>query len=543
MGTGVGRRRRCRCGGCPIGDRLPSSSGKWLAGHDAVEHAGRRGPRPPSRTPRGRSAPTASRIVGREVDEDQRVRIGHAAPRYASWTDGLTKRRAPCVRPCRRPAAGPAIVASARPLASAVQIDRHAAAVAHHDRVPPTTTSRTVRPSLAHTSCSTGSVPRGANCGPRRRARRCRPACRPRASRSDRPLPTRLGAADRRQRQAVGGRPGPRGSPARSRPRPTNRRGRREHVDARRRRSRRRSPSATRPPRAQQLAVPAGAGDSLRQSQVGPRARGDRVSGAQHDVDLGVVEVHGVGQQHVRAEHAELVEVHAEDGARFAQVAGGVPVVRRHVEREAGAALAGQLARADDQLVAHQVVADQRHPALHQAAGAAGRGRSRRRWRGRAPRRPEPAKGTSSTSQPHGPSVPASPTASTALGTTRSGWATVPGLDGARDAVGDAPRRAPRVADSSSSSPVWAACTGTAHPKIASSECDRVGDARAHEPITGQVLVGVDVARGDDAPGITEDVGQRMRGRAVRRTGRRRRSSSRRRRPRRRGRCAGSRPS
>ena len=42
-------------------------------------------------------------------------------------------------------------------------------------------------------------------------------------------------------------------------------------------------------------------------------------------------------------------------------------------------------------------------------------------------------------------------------------------FDGASDAVGDGLDR-PEGADNSSSSPVWALCTGTAHPKIASCE-------------------------------------------------------------------------
>ena len=69
----------------------------------------------------------------------------------------------------------------------------------------------------------------------------------------------------------------------------------------------------------QQLAVASGGGESLGQAQVGPRARRDRGVGAHHDVELVVVEMHGVGHQHVRAEHAQLVEVDERTATRCAR--------------------------------------------------------------------------------------------------------------------------------------------------------------------------------------------------------------------------------
>ena len=74
----------------------------------------------------------------------------------------------------------------------------------------------------------------------------------------------------------------------------------------------------------QQLAVPSGDGETLGQAQVRPRARGDRGVGAHHDVELVVVEMHGVRHQHVRAEHAQLVEMDERTATGAREVAGGV---------------------------------------------------------------------------------------------------------------------------------------------------------------------------------------------------------------------------
>ena len=78
-----------------------------------------------------------------------------------------------------------------------------------------------------------------------------------------------------------------------------------------------------------------------------------------------------------------------------------------------------------------------------------------------------PANGASATSHPHDPSVPPTPTRVVA-GEHPVGVGDGARLDGERDPVGRPPRRAPSVADSSSSSPVWAAWIGTAHWKMAS---------------------------------------------------------------------------
>ena len=78
---------------------------------------------------------------------------------------------------------------------------------------------------------------------------------------------------------------------------------------ARRRAARRRAspafsasqPSATRPPRSTISAWRPAARHALAEAQVGPRAVGDADVPIEHDVDLLVVEVDGVGDEHVAA--------------------------------------------------------------------------------------------------------------------------------------------------------------------------------------------------------------------------------------------------
>ena len=168
----------------------------------------------------------------------------------------------------------------------------------------------------------------------------------------------------------------------------------------RRRRSRSRSPSAIRPPR--RSSSPWRPAPVKPWPAAGrPTGRRDRGVGAQHDVQLLVVEMDGVGDQHVRPEHAEL--------GRGARAAGGrcgpgswsasPPCGERWKVRPTSAG-AGQLAGAGHQLVAHQVVADERHPCRRP-----GRRRAARRAAppgGRAPRRPVRRTARPSTSQPHG---------------------------------------------------------------------------------------------------------------------------------------------
>ncbi len=86
------------------------------------------------------------------------------------------------------------------------------------------------------------------------------------------------------------------------------------------------------------------------------------------------------------------------------------------------------------------------------------------RWRSSTSSTVSPAHGSPDTSQPQEPSVPPTPTASNPA-STRSGCATVPAST-VKVTPLHAASMSDSVADNSSSSPVCAACAGTAHSKI-----------------------------------------------------------------------------
>ena len=191
----------------------------------------------------------------------------------------------------------------------------------------------------------------------------------------------------------------------------------------------------------------------------------------------------------VRAEHAEAVEVDQRRGARAGEVRLPVAAVGRDVEREPRPPPAGQLARAGDELVAHQVVPDQRHPRLDQPAGRKpvderlGGGQhvaGRRGERSLADVPPPPADRASRADRGERGGDPV-------------GMLDRPGLDRGRDAVADRLDQRQRGAQL-----VVVGGVGGVHrhgpPEDALVAPDVVGDARAHEPVAGQVLVGVDVA-------------------------------------------------
>ena len=117
----------------------------------------------------------------------------------------------------------------------------------------------------------------------------------------------------------------------------------------------------------EEVGVAPGAGDALAEAQVGPRAVRQRRLRAQEDVELGVVDVHAVGDHDVAAEHAEGVEVHDRPVGRCGR---GTPRRRRPSARGGtSGSCRGRWpgARCDDEFVGHQVVADERHPAAHGA--------------------------------------------------------------------------------------------------------------------------------------------------------------------------------
>ena len=356
--------------------------------------------------------------------------------------------------------------------AQGVEVDGDATAVARRrpGRRPPR--RDTERPSLAHTSCSTGSVPRGTNCGPRRVVdARGRPACPARATRSRSPMPIASAPADV-SRASPSCAVIDDGSPARSRSRPTNSAA-----------ARRTSigvagvlgvaPERQPPAPAPELGVAAGGGDALGQPQVGPRAGRDRRVGA-HARRRARRRRGARRGPPARAGPSTPRRSRWTNGRRpgAREVARGVAGRRRDVEREPGAPAAGQLARAGDELVAHQVVADEGDPSLDQTAG-----REPVEQGGLAAASTSAAgaaNGPSSTSQPHGRSCPASRPPPNAGGDP-VGMRHGARLDRGRDAVGDRLDAATAWPHSSSSSAVWAACTGTAHPKIASRERCRRG--------------------------------------------------------------------
>ena len=199
------------------------------------------------------------------------------------------------------------ITSACRLVAERVEVDGHAPTVAHH-----LATGDHARRARIVRRSPTSAAARGRCCAARTadrggRARRGRPACRPRSNRSWSPLPIARAppiVASASPSWAVR----PNGSTARSRTRPTNSAAARRMSTASPAFSAS-QPSATSRAAGQQLAVPAGDGETLGQAQVRPRARGHRGVGAHHDVELVVVEMHGVRHQHVRAEHAQLVEM------------------------------------------------------------------------------------------------------------------------------------------------------------------------------------------------------------------------------------------
>ena len=209
---------------------------------------------------------------------------------------------------------------------------------------------------------------------------------------------------------------------------------------------------------AHQLGVAPGARHALAEAQVGPRAGGDRGAGAEEGVDLVVVEVDGVGDEHVRSEHAEVVEVDERDAGRCG------PGRRR---RRRPTARGGTSARSPGRGPARWRRRRARRTSGRGRRGSpsrspgrpAGTRRARAAWRS-STSGAGAANGPSSTSQPHVPTVPRMPTAAMPAA-TRSGWATVPASIVVVMPLVTASTQA-SVADSSSSSAVCAACTGTA---------------------------------------------------------------------------------
>ena len=74
-----------------------------------------------------------------------------------------------------------------------------------------------------------------------------------------------------------------------------------------------------------------------------------------------VVEMHGMGEQHVRIEHTEAVEMDDGPHAGAFGVRARIGVGRRQVVRDRGVAITSEFGRAHHQCIRHQVVTDERH--------------------------------------------------------------------------------------------------------------------------------------------------------------------------------------
>ena len=112
-----------------------------------------------------------------------------------------------------------------------------------------------------------------------------------------------------------------------------------------------------------EVGVAPGSSHPLAETQVRPRAIGDGSPGAQQDVELGIVDVDAVGHKDMGAEHAQVVEVLHGSAAGAGEVRRHVGIRRREVEGQARAGVGGHPARRDHEVVGHQVVTDEGHPA------------------------------------------------------------------------------------------------------------------------------------------------------------------------------------
>ena len=109
--------------------------------------------------------------------------------------------------------------------------------------------------------------------------------------------------------------------------------------------------------------MPSGAGDALSEAEVRPRAIRDGDPLTEDEIDLLVVEVHAMGDEHVRSERTERVEMGEWAAPGTSEVGDGICAGRRHVECQPRRMLPGEIARRRHELVGHQVVSDERDPA------------------------------------------------------------------------------------------------------------------------------------------------------------------------------------
>ncbi len=121
-----------------------------------------------------------------------------------------------------------------------------------------------------------------------------------------------------------------------------------------------------------QFGVAGGSCVALGETQVGPRAGGDRGIGLEDRVHLRVVEPHGVAQQQARAEHSQLAEVDHRPAPAAQRVRLDVGGPRRDVPGQLDVEPFGQTRRSGEELVAREVVAHERHPPGDRPGGRQG---------------------------------------------------------------------------------------------------------------------------------------------------------------------------
>jgi hypothetical protein len=108
--------------------------------------------------------------------------------------------------------------------------------------------------------------------------------------------------------------------------------------------------------------------EALRQTEVGPRASGDRRLGSNDQLGLGGIEVHRVSEEEMTPEHPEPVEVDDRAHTDAIEIALRVSTVRGNVHRHPGSTLPRQIRCPGHEGIGHEIVSDQRHPALDEAA-------------------------------------------------------------------------------------------------------------------------------------------------------------------------------
>ena len=256
-----------------------------------------------------------------------------------------------------------------------------------------------------------------------------------------------------------------------------------------------------------QFAMSRGRGEALGQTQVGPWARRNRGVGVDDDVQFFIVQMHAMRDQHVGAECAKVLQVNERTPAGSLQVTHRITAVRGHVEREPHVALAGEFAGACHQFVAHQIVTNQCDPALDEISG----------WQAVEQRGMPFQHYFGGPTEWHALCVPTPLSdrgshANVAHACSHAvGVGDGAGFDRGRNAVGYCLDRCERGRQLVVVGGVLAM---DRHRPVVDRilRIDRIGDARMHQPVAGEVLMSVDITRGDQRRCVSDHLCLRMRG-------------------------------